>query len=160
MYVEDFSCVAEKSKILVKEKGKKFFTYKTVSKIAKLLADEGELYTLDCNIELNRITKIEYIGVQEFYEIKTFSGGLIHIGKDTDIFVDGVWIPMYELLFHEKIYLYDILDDTFRNTYVTSIELYKNLRAVKIYAEKEDGIVVNNFMIRFFDSVETVAPIP
>ena len=149
MYKEDFICVAEKSKILVKEKNKKFFSYKSVKNIIKLMAQKKDFYSLDTNFNLNKITKIESIGVQEFYYIKTFAGSRIFIGKDTDIFVDGYWTRAYEVLYHEKIFVYDIMDSVFHETYTTDVKPYRKLKAVKIFTENEDGIVVNDFTIRF-----------
>ena len=149
MYKEDLICVAEKSKILVKEKNKKFFTYISVNNIVKLMAQKKEFYTLDTTFNLNKITKIESIGVQEFYFIKAFTGNQIFIGKDTDIFVDGYWTPAYKVLYHEKIFVYDLVQNIFHETYTTDVKPYRKLKAVKIYAEKEDGIVVNNFTVRF-----------
>jgi hypothetical protein len=157
MYNEDFCCVAEKSKILVKEKGKKFFTYKPVNRVIKLITEKKiELFSLDTKYGLNKITKIESIGSQDFYEIKTFSGCTLYLGKDTEICVDSEWLPMNELLFHEKIFVYDVLNDMFHDTYITSIKKYRHMKAVKIYSENEYGIVVNNFMIRFVIKEEEV----
>jgi len=149
MYKEDFICVAEKSRVLVKEKNQKFFTYKSVNNIVKQMALKKEFYSLDTKFNLNKITKIENIGVQEFYFINTFSGSKIFIGKDTDVFVDGYWIPTYEMLYHEKIFVYDLLNNVFHETYTTDVKPYRKLKAVKIFAENEDGIVVNDFTVRF-----------
>ena len=113
------------------------------------MALKKEFYSLDTKFNLNKITKIESIGVQEFYFIKTFSGSQIFIGKDTDVFVDGYWTPAYEILYHENIFVYDFLHNIFHETYTTDVRPHKKLKAVKIYAENEDGIVVNDFNIRF-----------
>jgi len=148
MYIEDFVCVAERSRVLVKEKGKKFFTYKSINEIIKLWALKKELYTLDSTINVNKIIKIESIGVQEMCIIKTFSGNELFLGKDTEVFVDGFWTPMSEVIYHENIHVYDLLENVFKETYITNLEPYKKLKAVKIYAENENGIIVNGFTVR------------
>ena len=150
IYHEIFDCTAEKSRVLVKEKGKKFFSYKSVEKLIVLLENKKELYSMDTNTKDEKILKIEYFGLQDFIELKTFSGSKILLGKNTEIFVDGVWVQAMDILFHEKIYEYDFLKDHFKDTFITDIKNHSKLKAYKIFTENNNGLVINNFLVRFY----------
>ena len=149
MYIEDLDCVASRSRILIIEKGKKFFTYKPIEKVIKMLTDKHEIYSLDRTSGINRILAIESAFVQDFIEIRTFAGSKIHVGKHAEIFVDGEWVKSEEIVYHEKIYEFNILKDFFVDTIVYDIRSSGKKKAYKIYAEKDTGIVVNNYVIRF-----------
>jgi hypothetical protein len=161
-YPEIQSCISEKSKILIREKDKQLYTYKTLKQVAKLLSEKKEIYSIGEKLKVNKILSIEEAFVQEFWEIKTFSGATIYIGNMTEIFVDGSWIYTPELEYHERIYVYDILHDIFAATFVTSIlPSTKYLKAYKVYAEHDTGIVVNNFIIRHIEKAPVLAfPFP
>ena len=123
-----------------------------IERILKLLEeDKKELYSLDQNASINKLLKIECIGVQEIHEVKTFAGARICVGKEVEFNVDNVWIPLEELLYHEKIYEYSLVKNRFVETYLIKIEAYKKMLAYKLFAEKNTGIIVNNLMIRTKD---------
>ena len=149
IYAIETSILAEKSKILVKEKNQKYFTYKSVKKIEKLLTEKKELYSIGYDLALNKILKIEFVGLQDFYKVETFSGSKLIIGVDCEIYIDGEWVRVEEVLYHEKIFQYDLLDNVFRKTIITKIGSYANLKAYNITIERSAGIVVNNLIVRF-----------
>jgi hypothetical protein len=135
----------------VKESEKKYFTYKTVKQLGDLTDKGIELYSLDDNMQLNKIVSVEGVSVQEdFWEIRTFSGSKLIVGADTHIFVDGTWLLIDELEFYEKIWEFNIIKDYFHPTYITHIQPYKRKDlAYRIYAENDSGFVMNNFIVRF-----------
>ena len=151
IYKIETNILAERSKILVKEKDDKFFTYKSLKKIIKLLEDKKVLYSMGFDLEVNKIQKIEFVGLQDFYEIKTFSGAKIRIGIDSEVYIDGEWVRVEEILFHEKIYVYDLLSDVFRDTLITHLGKSGNYKAYKISHERDEGIIVNNLIVRFIE---------
>lgn len=161
MYQLNQFCTLATSRILVKEKNSKFFTYKTVKNIYKLLESGTELFSLDDNMLLNKITHVENVSLQEeFIEIRTFSGSRLIIGTDVHIFVDSVWLYLNELEFHEKIWEYNFLKDFFHPTYITHIQPYiKKTIGYRVYAENDSGIVMNNLIVRFQGIIERVEDI-
>ncbi|MCL1827494.1 MAG: hypothetical protein FWG20_05565 [Candidatus Cloacimonetes bacterium] len=149
MYQEDLNCIIDTMRILVKEKDDKSFYYKSIKKIAKMMELGKELYTFNPSNPLVKITKIDYLGLQEFYQVKAFSGSRIIIGKDAEIQVDGEWIKIFELRFHEKIYEFNLIKDLYLDTYITDIYYYEKRKAYRVHIDDENGMITNNFMIRF-----------
>ena len=115
----------------------------------KLLEEKKELYSMGYKQTLNRIISAEFVGLQDFYEIHTFSGGKVTLGIDCQVYVDDEWIEMEDILFYEKLYVYDILSDVFRDTYITKIGPDGNHRAFKVTVENNDGIIIDSIIIRF-----------
>jgi hypothetical protein len=155
-YIEDLNCTAETTKILIKEKDDKYFIYKPIKKIIKLLEANKELYSFNPKVQLNKIHKIEFLGIQEFFKISTFSGSRILLGKDAEIFVDGDWIKVFELRFHEKIYEYNLIRELYLDTFITDIAYYGKGKGYRVIFEDENGIIMNNLMIRFPAKKQTV----
>lgn len=151
MYEVNQNCISEKSKILVKKKDAKYFTYVSLSKLIKMLEEKKECYTLSSEGMSEKILKVECIGIQDFYEIKTFSGSRIFTGKETEFFVDGEWITAKEILFHETIYEYDFLRSHFKETFITSLKDVKDYKGYRIFTDKNEGVIVNNLIVRFIE---------
>ncbi len=146
---ENFNCISEKARILTKKIDDRFFTYLNIEKIIKALNEKSELFILNAENMTEKIKKIEYIGLQDFLEIKTFSGSKVQLGKDTDIFVDDEWITAKEVRFHEEIFEYNIIHNHFNESFIIKIHDYKKLKAYQIFTENNKGLVINNFLIRF-----------
>ena len=151
IYKEESSFVDEKSRILVKEKDDKHFKYLTVKKLINHLENDKTYYTIGKDLELNKITKITFVGVQDFVELRTFVGSKLFVGKGTEVYVDDEWIKAEEILYHEKIYQYNLLDDTFRETFITKNDPASKRRSYRIETENSEGLVVDNFIVRFVD---------
>ena len=149
IYEIDLNCITDTMRVLVKEKEDKNFKYKTIRKIAKLLEKGVELYSFNPNNPLVKILKIEYVGLQEFYKIKAFSGSQLLLGKEAEVFVDGDWLKVYELRFHEKVYEFNIIKNLYLDTYFTDIYYHNKQKAFKVHIDDEYGIIVNSLMIRF-----------
>ncbi|MCL2064275.1 MAG: hypothetical protein FWG98_07885 [Candidatus Cloacimonetes bacterium] len=154
IYTIETKILAEKSKILVKEKDGKYFSYMSLRKIQKLLEEKKEIFSMGYDQALNKILSIEFVGLQDFYEIKTFSGSKVILGIDCEVYIDGEWVKIEEIVFHEKIYVYDILGDVFRDTYITYVGSSGNYKAYRVEIEKEFGIIVNNLFVRFYGDDE------
>ena len=65
------------------------------------------------------------------------------------VFVDGEWIKVYELRFHEKIYEYNIIKNLYLDTYLTDIYFHNKQKAFRIHIDNENGIIINSLLIRF-----------
>jgi len=154
IYQIETRILEESAKILVKEKDQRYFTYKPIKKIVKMLAEKKVLYSLGFDLALNKILDVQFVGLQDFFEVKTFSGSKIKIGIDAEIYVDGEWVRVEEILFHEKIYEYNMLQDVFRDTFITHIDKSGNYRAYKISIERPEGIVINNLIVRFESEID------
>ena len=153
-YTPETRILSEKARILVKEKQDKFYKYIPIKKIIKLLEKGKELYSMSNKQMLNQILSIEFVGLQEFYELFTFSGGKLYIGIDCQVYVDDEWVSMEEIVYYEKLYYYDILGDLFRDTFITQIAPSGTFRGYKVAVERNDGIIVDSLIIRFENDPE------
>jgi len=156
IYPEILCCLNGKSRILCKEKDETHYTYKTLKKVIKLLEEKKEIYSFSPVKVPNKIIAIEDAYAQEFTEITTFNGSRIMLGSEAEVHVDGEWLRVYQIEWHEKIFIYDILSNMWRDTYITSIKPYKRDFAYKLHAENDTGIVANNFIVRFIESVVAI----
>jgi len=152
IYPEILCCLNGKSRILCKEKDEKRYTYRPLKKVIKLLDEKKELFSFSPVLEPNKIIAIEDVYVQEFIELTTFNGSRIMLGNEAEVHVDGEWLKVYEIEWHEKIYIFDILTNMWRDTYISSIKPYKKDFAYKVIAENDTGVVANNFLVRFVES--------
>ena len=149
IYTIETKILSERARFLVKEKDKKTFTYMSLRKVEKLLDEKRELYSIGYDLTPNKILKIEFVGLQDFYEIKTFSGSRLYIGVDCELYIDGEWVRVEEVLFHEKLFYYDFLSDVFRHSYITKTGNAGNFKAFKVEIENKTGIIVNSLIVRF-----------
>jgi len=153
IYPVILSCLSEKSRILCREKDQIEYTYKPLKKVIKLLDEEKEIYSFSPILVPNRITAIEEAYLQDFTEITTFIGSRISLGAETEVLVDDEWLKVYEMEWHEKIYIYDVLGSAWKDTYITSIKPVKKHFGFRVFSENDTGIIVNNFLIRFLPLV-------
>ena len=158
MYLLDEICLGEQARILVKEKDDPFYVYKSVKQLRKLLEAGKELYSFNFYNPLNKISAIEFVGLQPMWHIQSFSGSQIFIGLGAEIFVDGEWIKVSELRFYEKIYEYDLVHELYHETFITNFQESKKDRGYRVIFEDFNGICVNNYFIRFPDRVEEKEP--
>jgi hypothetical protein len=149
-YTEYNSCLSNKAKILLKEKNDKFMAFVPIIKLIEMLqVPKKEYYTLDQNSHLHRVKGIEFIGMQEFFELQTFSGSTILLGHDTEILIDTFWLKARELEYHEKIWEYNFLMGNFEETFITKFEYIGIEKAYQVYSEKNTGMIIDNLLIRF-----------
>ncbi|MCK9331036.1 MAG: hypothetical protein M0Q94_14265 [Candidatus Cloacimonetes bacterium] len=148
IYEQNLDCVSEKAKILVKQKEDKYFKYLNIGKLAYLLEEKKEMFTLNANYKIDKIIKIESIGLQEFMEIKTFSGSKVLIGQEAEVYIDDEWILSNQLRFHEDVFEYDIFKNDFKETFIMDIQQNKKSKAYQVFTEQNNGFVVNNLLVR------------
>ncbi|MDD4154981.1 MAG: hypothetical protein PHY08_00220 [Candidatus Cloacimonetes bacterium] len=148
IYEQNLDCVSEKAKILVKQKEDKYFKYLNIGKLAYLLEEKKEMFTLNANYKIDKIIKIESIGLQEFMEIKTFSGSKVLIGQEAEVYIDDEWILSNQLRFHEDVFVYDIFKNDFKETFIMDIQQNKKSKAYQVFTEQNNGFVVNNLLVR------------
>ena len=158
MYILDENCIADNSKILVKEKEQNFFTYKSIKQILKLLEDKKEVFSFNFYNPMNRIIQIEFVGIQQFWQVQSFSGSRLLIGVDAEIFVDGEWILVQDLRHHEKIYEYNLVQEIYAETFIQDFHESKKTRGYRVIFEDQNGICVNNYFIRFPERIEEKEP--
>ena len=150
IYQEYLSCLSDKAKILLKEKNDKYLAYVPILNLLTMFQDKKkEYYTLDEHSHLHRVKGIEYVGMQEFFILETFSGSKLYLGQDTEILVDTQWIMAHQITYHERIYEYNFLNNHFQETYITMFEHYGAMKAYQVYSEKDTGMIVDNLIIRF-----------
>ncbi len=139
--------ISDKARIWMREESQKHFYYGSISNLLALLKEKKKIFTVSLSHKETQIISCEFSDQTDLYELKSFSGSKIIIGKDVLFHIDSVWVPLHDIKHHEKITEFNILNNHFKESYAIKVSKIENCKSYKI-STQDHTIVINNFLIK------------